>query len=420
MLANLSNSGLGLHNVSDDMVERILEIEPVPFVTRDVAFENRKPRIQLYLAHNELRRFPTSLIQLEYLTVLSLRGNSLTRLSPIISKLTNLESLNIAQNFLTSLPGALLDLLRPGSKLRTLSLEPNRYWDCNRSWEYDLPSQARGDEYDELTYRGRLQPQIAHSSTWTGLAAKLHSRTPVQFMDSALTNHSRFTLPPIDYARPGYNDEVERPGTARPATAVYRGDENMAEAGATSSTVDITGLLETEPLTSLATPKALEREQRATTSMLVQRRGASSLFEMALRACVKSDQADHIIHRWLTEPDFPSHFAPVARRALALYRESDGGRDVITEKDGDRSTGGGIACDICGRKTLIPLTQWVEFRRFGTSQRTLGPEGEVLEDEFKEKSAARPVPFLRMGCSWACVPAKLEEVETEGEDEEVL
>ncbi|KAH6630470.1 hypothetical protein B0J18DRAFT_407714 [Chaetomium sp. MPI-SDFR-AT-0129] len=429
-------SGLDLHNVSDDMVERILEIEPIPFVMRNVAFEHRKPRYQLFLANNELRRFPPSLVQVEYLTVLSLRANALTRLSPIISKLVNLESLNIAQNFLTYLPGALLDLLRPGSKLQTLSLKPNRFWECKDTESNDgLPSraalgEARGDEYDQLTYHGRLQPQIAHSSTWTGLTTKLHSRTPVQFMDSALANHSRFTLPPIDYARPGYDDEAERP-----RTAVHDADNYLpdADAASSSSTANSPAPLEIEPLTTLTTPKALDREaQASTTSLLTQRRGAPSLFEMAMRACVKSDQADYIINHWLTDPDFPSHFAPVARRALALYRESDaGGRRRTTTTDNtttntntnnnhvDRTGGGGggdggIACDICGRKTLIPVTQWVEFRRIGASTRTVGAEGEVLVDEFKDKGVAAPVPFLRMGCSWACVPVRLEEREIEG------
>lgn len=59
--------------------------------------------------------------------------------------------------------------------------------------------------------------------------------------------------------------------------------------------------------------------------------------------------------------------------------------------------GGGRCCSICHRSFVLPRTEWIEWWDCSTYENGLkGPRapGEKL----------RPLPFKRLGCSWACVP----------------
>jgi hypothetical protein len=67
----------------------------------------------------------------------------------------------------------------------------------------------------------------------------------------------------------------------------------------------------------------------------------------------------------------------------------------------------------------MPLAQWVEFRQIGWTTVTVDEEG-VEESRFMglgDVGEGLPVPFLRVGCSWSCVPVRVEE-EVVGEEEE--
>jgi hypothetical protein len=346
-------SGLGLESIPDGLLDPVADIAPIPNVAKDVEFEQRDPQIQVFLSNNRLRSFPAALLNVEHLTVLSLRANRLVKIPPAISKLRNLEALNIAQNYLGLLPGELLDLLQQGSKLRTLNFQPNHFWQPDTT---SLNSYG-AEEYEKLTFGS--QPKTKIESSWSGLTTKLHSRTPVHFLDSSQKSYSSFTLRPFD-------------------------SKHLR-----------TIPLELEPFTSLATPRELAPELRshAATSKVVNPKGAKSLFELALRACATSGQADRI-PAWLREDEgMPSHFAPAVERAAAIHRE------------------GGATCSVCGRDTLMPLAQWVEFRQIGWTTVTVDEEG-VEESRFMglgDVGEGLPVPFLRMGCSWKCVPVRVEE-----------
>lgn len=339
----------------------ISDISPIPTVTRDVAFEQRDPKIQLFLSMNRLRSFPSEVLKLEHLTLLSLRANDIDKIPPAIGKLTKLEALNLGQNFIRVFPGELLNLLRPGSKLLALSFQPNRFWEpdtANATADAVATTTARSDQYDNLTYPKRsATPTTKIESSWSGVTTKLHSRSPVQFMDSTGQTLSRFALPDIPGAR-----------------------------GAP---------IELEALTSLATPKefvAGQRRSAAPTSNVYNPRGARSLFELALRAGVTSKQVEEVRAWARYGDDVPTHFSPVVEKAVKIHRE------------------GGVRCAVCGRDTLIPMAQWIEFRRIGRTTVTVGEGGEQVE-RFTELGGAGeelPVPFLMVGCSWSCIPAKLE------------
>ncbi|KAK4102940.1 hypothetical protein N658DRAFT_446569 [Parathielavia hyrcaniae] len=356
-------SDLGLETISDALLNPISEITPIPSVAKDVAFEQRDPQIKVFLSNSRLRTFPVDLLNIEHLTVLSLRGNRLLKLPPAISKLRNLQTLNIAQNFLRFLPGELLDMIKPGRKLTKLNYAPNRFWrPATASW-----NERGAEEYETLTFAPRSET-MAIGSTWEGLTTKLQARTPVHFLDSAGKTYSHFTLP----------DPEPRPSNVH--------------------------VLQLEPFTSLATPKELGPELRShsATSKVVNPRGAKSLFELALGACAASAEADSI-PSWLRQEEeegWPGHFAPAIEKATELRRQ------------------GGAACSVCGRETLVPLAQWLEFRYLRLASVEQRVEGRLVRETVGEEEAwgEKPVPFLRVGCSWRCVPARVELAAVEGEE----
>jgi hypothetical protein len=143
-----------------------------------------------------------------------------------------------------------------------------------------------------------------------------------------------------------------------------------------------------EPFTELAAPRDLEILLHSrSTSGILKAKGAKSLFELALGACVTSGQMD-VVMAWLREGgERPKHLTAALGRAADIYHEK------------------GLRCSVCGRQTIAPVAQWVEFRHIGRTT--------VLNDidrftALGEAGQAVPVPFLRVGCSWSCVPMKIE------------
>jgi hypothetical protein len=365
-----------LESISDGLLDPIADIEPIPTVAKDVAFEKKDPRIQVFLYSNRLQAFPIALLNVEHLTVLSLRANQLTVLPSAIGRLKNLEALNIAQNYLNYLPGELLNLLQKGSKLHSFNFQPNRFWKPDiESLPPNSVDSKLAEQYEQLTH-GTF-PSLDPDLLCRGQITKLHSRSPVQFLDGSGRTYSTFRIPKV-------KKHCQSP--------LPREDDSKE--------------IELEPLTALAVPKEVSRELSspgiAQTSLAANPRGARSLFELALRACAKSAQADRIAE-WLREDAdsegdgefcWPKHLAPAVERAVEMVRE------------------GGVRCAICGRDTLVPMTMWLEFRHVGT---------QVLVDgkvEFKPDGTQSLVPFLMVGCSWRCVPGKVEVEERKEEKEE--
>lgn len=108
-------------------------LSPIPIVAEDVPFEHREPSIKLFIANNELTTVPGALFGLEHLTSLSLRANRLEELPDSIGNLKNLKELNVSQNRLKYLPSSLLNLLGPGSKITSLSIQLNDFIEVDPS-----------------------------------------------------------------------------------------------------------------------------------------------------------------------------------------------------------------------------------------------------------------------------------------------
>jgi Leucine-rich repeat (LRR) protein len=73
-----------------------------------------EPALRLYLSNNSIPSFPSEILNLSNLRVLSLRHNKLTKVPPSLARLPNLEHLNLAGNKLRHLPYEMLRLYDRG------------------------------------------------------------------------------------------------------------------------------------------------------------------------------------------------------------------------------------------------------------------------------------------------------------------
>lgn len=167
---------LGLERISSTTIQPLAGLTCIPTVTKDVAFEQKDPELKIYLAMNELRSLPGALFDLEYLTVLSLRGNKITELPPAVAKLPNLTQLNVSQNRLRCLPAELMDLF--GHSLQGVILHPNPFFQPETR-----------DKAPESSGAGHVGE---------GLVAQYHGRSRVQVCDSQGRVVSTFRLPVHD------------------------------------------------------------------------------------------------------------------------------------------------------------------------------------------------------------------------------
>ncbi|KAL9008185.1 MAG: hypothetical protein Q9173_006663, partial [Seirophora scorigena] len=91
--------------------------------------------LMIFLSNNMLTQVPARLLQLENLTVLSLRGNKLTELPPAIGNFIHLRKLNVSQNNLQWLPYEIRHLLK--GQLRLFGFQPNPFLHPTRRYNAD-------------------------------------------------------------------------------------------------------------------------------------------------------------------------------------------------------------------------------------------------------------------------------------------
>ncbi|KAE8309642.1 hypothetical protein BDV41DRAFT_425118 [Aspergillus transmontanensis] len=102
-----------------------------------------------------------------------------------------------------------------------------------------------------------------------------------------------------------------------------------------------------------------------------------SLREISLLACTRSVFFDQVSDEEMA--DYPGLILRMLRQAKEVWN------------------GGGRSCSVCHRSFVLARTEWIEWWDCSTYESGLkGPRcsGEKL----------RPLPFRRLGCSWACVP----------------
>ncbi|WZH41427.1 Glucose-repressible alcohol dehydrogenase transcriptional effector [Fusarium acuminatum] len=194
---------MGLEDVSNDTISPLSQFACIPIVTKDVAFEQKDPELKIYMAQNRLARVPGAIFDLTYLTILSLRHNKLTELPPAIAKLHHLKELNVSQNRLRHLPAELLDLFASDSKLDTLVVHPNPFWQPDQKLE------QTEDQSDNMLFS---YTESEPSST-PHLVSRALGRTPLQLSDTTGRIFSSFKFPtdhrklilPVDDGEPEFS-----------------------------------------------------------------------------------------------------------------------------------------------------------------------------------------------------------------------
>ncbi|KAH7238656.1 hypothetical protein BKA59DRAFT_482796 [Fusarium tricinctum] len=194
---------MGLEDVSNDTISPLSQFACIPIVTKDVAFEQKDPELKIYMAQNRLARVPGAIFDLTYLTILSLRHNKLTELPPAIAKLRHLKELNVSQNRLRHLPVELLDLFASDSKLDTLVVHPNPFWQPDQKLE------QTEDQSDNMLFS---YTESEPSST-PHLVSRALGRTPLQLSDTTGRIFSSFKFPtdhrklilPVDDGEPEFS-----------------------------------------------------------------------------------------------------------------------------------------------------------------------------------------------------------------------
>ncbi|KAM0342807.1 hypothetical protein ACHAPU_009171 [Fusarium lateritium] len=194
---------LGLEDVSNDTISPLSQFACIPIVTKDVAFEQKDPELKIYMAQNRLTRVPGAIFDLTYLTILSLRHNKLTELPPAIAKLRHLKELNVSQNRLRHLPVELLDLFASDSKLDTLVVHPNPFWQPDENLE------QTEDQPDNMLFSYTESEPLPTPH----FVSRALGRTPLQLSDTAgrifssfkfPTNHTKLILP-VDDGEPEFS-----------------------------------------------------------------------------------------------------------------------------------------------------------------------------------------------------------------------
>jgi hypothetical protein len=314
---------------------------------------------------SELTTFPTitknvPFEQKEPQLKLFLSTNSLTRAPRAVFSIENLTVLTLRRNRLKELPGCIKQL----KNLENLNVAENRL-------KY-LPSEL----LDLMHYGSRLKSLQVYpnpyfrpilpfneggsaeyealtfgrteptwDAPWSGFSTKLYGRSPVQLTTSSGTVLSQFHFAS---ARDHLTDRL-------PQEDFWK-------------------------LSLLADPAMsdIDRQSRVPT-----------LFELALAKAAVSATADELADKL---SDAPEHIRNCAREAVGIAES------------------GGYECSICGQKMITPRLRWLEWRTVFI-QNIIEDGGKLIAQNHAPHSNGKDyhVPFIRMGCSWKCLPVRTTE-----------
>ncbi|KAI9703239.1 MAG: hypothetical protein M1836_007804 [Candelina mexicana] len=166
-----------------------------------LSYESFLPGLHVFLSNNLLRSLPMGLFDLEMLSVLSLRGNELTEIPPVIDRLSNLKELNISGNQLRFLPWEILTLIR-GGKLETLILGTNQLVQVD---QFSMPDSKhqKDEEHRRIFETAAAEPWVPRSVTtrpkpW---APEFLAATAVSYFEVDSTRHRESPASPSLLAR---------------------------------------------------------------------------------------------------------------------------------------------------------------------------------------------------------------------------
>ncbi|KAL2757680.1 hypothetical protein ACRALDRAFT_1079810 [Sodiomyces alcalophilus JCM 7366] len=348
-------SSMGLESLSTETIVPLGELTYIPVVAEGVPFEHRDPWLRLFLSGNPLCRVPGAIFDLQNLTVLSLRSCGLRQLPPAIGKLKRLETLNLAQNELRQLPAELLDLMAAPGTLKNLFLQGNKFYQASR-----LPAQVDSDSHLSQ------QPGANSGATVVSLSECDGSGSYEQHLVQKL---------------PSTFEGVAARYMARSAI------EYSNSAGATCSKFRLHG--------GMAEPVEVDADQTNSDpscppSFSAEATRVPSLFELAARSCYRSPDLEELTQY---VPDTLPQVRGVLDRAVEQRRV------------------GGYSCWRCEKLLVTPATRWLEWWQVARVRRHPNAAGSGTAVHFSPWSDTveeQAVPFMRMGCSWKCVPGRVE------------
>ncbi|KUJ13776.1 uncharacterized protein LY89DRAFT_590708 [Mollisia scopiformis] len=343
---NIDFSSRGLKRLSNATIRPLATFARVPPVIEGV-YTRLEPKLKVFLASNDLTSLPGEIFKLDHLIVLSLRGNQFEELPPGIGKLSSLKELNLSQNSLRCLPFEILELFSDTSRLNSLNLHPNPFY------QPEVPPNPEDDRQEEesqykigLGNRGRTRPRrgavcgvspVQRRRSWhSQWSVTYQVRTEVRYLD---INGTRLKGP--DFSK----------DTARIPVA----DVND-------------------------TPQA-------PTSRGDYKSRAPSLLEVALNACSRTSQLP------LLPSYLPEDSPPVLIDLLTF---------AVSKKDS-----GGSKCTTCGRNFIVPRTEWIEWWEIAKvlDRNGMASAASPLRQMENERDVLESmVPLMRRGCSWLCVP----------------
>jgi hypothetical protein len=391
-----SNSDLHLHALSNGLLQPLRSVIKRPrFLDgnnspRETDFHPLQPSLQLFLSGNSLSSLPCDLFNLHNITVLSLRNNNLGFLSPHISNLRKLIELNIAGNGLRYLPWEFLDLVR-GENLQSLTVLPNPLLRPFTSDGFLMDETPMPGQWEQPRSKAqldaivqRLEKNLAdYYSEPNAPTAALEQTT---WMLELCKGYAKACRAVVDgLLKKGFLVLGDDPGTLDDMWARY--NEVDLDLHPTPMFIAST------PITRFDGDGSLPRGERrnippsqlATTTEILPAipggapatsRGTkvSSLFELAARSAARVTELP-MLHTLLPE-DAPRSVTQALQTACQAREE------------------GGRLCSVCGQNYIIPRTEWIEYWH--------------LPPKFGQRSSREEMfwPFLRRGCSLACVPSR--------------
>ncbi|KAJ9252227.1 hypothetical protein DTO207G8_4842 [Paecilomyces variotii] len=305
------------------------------------------------LSHGDLKTIPNGLLR----PLLHLTKQPCVKEAPVTEEVySSLEpflQLFLSGNLLTSLPAELFEL----GSLKVLSLRNNKL--------HELPAAIRKltmlQEINVSVNRLQYLPWELLWLIWKGDLKHVTLRpNPFLQIEDATIEEWHYKTP--DGQIPSKEDtrlfEYEGPAPEEAWAPIH-------VATGPVSFFNMEGL-------PVAEGKSFNKYKNSTNSSRV-----PSLRELSLLACNQNPYFDQLLASDLSY--FPS---PVVR----LLQQARDIRDV-----------GGRSCSVCHRSFVVPRTQWIEWWDCTTYESGLkGPR--------PSNEKLRPLPFLRRGCSWACVP----------------
>ena len=278
-------SSMSLDSVPNESLRRLKALTKHAMIMNtdltQVSYSPIEVALQLYLSNNTIAAFPSEILNLISLRVLSLRQNRLTHIPAALARLPHLEQLNLSGNQLQHLP---YEMLRLHDRERfSLIATPNPFAELESSKAPDL---NLGD------YRSGRAPLLVAQST------------PTFFYADAST------------VKPDVNVVAANSGRV------------------------------------------------------------PSLLELALRKC-KDLQGVAEMDDWCCTGGGPSSL----KLPLALAQQT--------------AAYGDFECTLCSRRFVVPRVQWLEWWNVPTWPRS--------RHGLPRRLPPAIIPFLRRGCSWACV-----------------